>query len=106
MQDIMISAGVGRMRLGLAATIAVAVIALLLTVAARPAHAAFDVTAFDGQLTANPAGDAFTQAGGHPYQATTWIDLSTAGIGDAGFPVPDGNAKNVQISLPPGLVGD
>ena len=37
----------------------------------------FGVDAFDGQVTAGPAGDPFTQAAGHPFAASTAIDFNT-----------------------------
>jgi uncharacterized repeat protein (TIGR01451 family) len=68
----------------------------------------FGVDAFDGQTTADGAGDPFTQAGGHPYALTTEIDFNTLTnanplIGDVWPPEP---TKDVFVDLPPGLVGN
>ncbi|HEV7773683.1 MAG TPA: hypothetical protein VGO48_10400 [Conexibacter sp.] len=76
-----------------------------------PAPAGFGIDAFDA-LAANAAGDVEAQAGGHPYSAGTAIDFN---IVDAprGLPAnidpaiwPAEPAKDVQVDLPPGFVGD
>jgi hypothetical protein len=80
-----------------------AVVPLVLCAAlllASPARAEFGIAAFDGEVTANAAGDPFTQAGGHPYAASTTFQLNQTD----GF--PDGHIKTVEAQLPPGLVGD
>jgi hypothetical protein len=74
--------------------------AALFAVLAPPARAEFGLLAFDGEVTANAAGDPFTQAGGHPFAAsTTFVLNNTDGI-------PDGDMKTVEAQLPPGFVGD
>jgi hypothetical protein len=68
---------------------------------------AFGVESFDGAVTADPAGSPYTQAGGHPYGASTTIDFNTETndnplIGDL-WPVAA--PKTLSVELPPGLVG-
>jgi hypothetical protein len=75
-------------------------------VAVPAARADFDVEAFDGQVRADSAGTAFTQAGGHPYDASTSIAFSTAGPDPFGGQKPDGNPKDIQVDLPPGFLGN
>jgi hypothetical protein len=68
----------------------------------------FGAGAFDQQIVADPAGNAYSQAGGHPYAITTSIDFNTVTnpnplIGPL-WPVEP--AKDAVVDLPPGLVGD
>jgi hypothetical protein len=68
----------------------------------------FGIAAFDGQVSADAAGNPFTQAGGHPYAASTSIDFNTVTnpsvlIGEL-FPVEP--TKDVVVDLPPGFVGN
>jgi hypothetical protein len=69
------------------------------------AVAAFDLTGFDGQVTRNVAGDPYTQAGGHPYEASTEVVFKTA-VDETGAIAPLEDPKNVIADLPPGLVGN
>lgn len=47
-----------------------------------------------------------SQAGSHPYQFTTSFQLHTE-IGSKGLPIPaQGDVKDIEVSLPPGLVGN
>ena len=64
------------------------------------AQASFGIASFDGSLS-NQDGSPDTQAGSHPYEATTSFTLNT---GSDGFSVSD--VKDVQVDLPAGLVGD
>ncbi|HEV7771757.1 MAG TPA: hypothetical protein VGO48_00560 [Conexibacter sp.] len=73
-----------------------------------PDPPAFGVAAFDGTVSADPQGNPFRQAGGHPFDATVSVDFNTTTI-----PVPlKGRlwpiepVKDVLADLPPGLVGD
>ena len=69
----------------------------------EPASSGF--TFFDTELTA-PDGTPQLQAGSHPYQFTTSFELNTM-LGASGLPVPAGSdLKDVEVVLPPGLVGD
>ena len=65
----------------------------------------------------NQDGSPDTQAGSHPYQMTTAFTLNTAFLNTAALPretgidaryrlEPDGNIRDVIVTLPPGLVGD
>ena len=88
-------------------TTAVLVLALgFFAVFVAPAAADFGIASFEVSLS-DEAGGPFTQAGGHPYAATTAFTLNTApetgvfhGLG------PDGNVKDIEVNLPPGLVGN
>lgn len=67
----------------------------------------FGVDAFDGQVT-DPSGDPFTQAAGHPFAATTAIDLNTVTNPSAPFgPLwPVEPAKDLLVDLPAGFVAN
>lgn len=81
-------------------------VALVTLAGAGPAQAAFGVRAFDGQVSANPAGDPYTQAGGHPYEAWSQIDFSGHIDPSLGFELPDADARTIRVDLPAGLVGN
>jgi hypothetical protein len=77
---------------------------------AIPASAAspeFGVAGFSVGAT-NATGEPYTQAGGHPYELSTTIELNTQPTHKGSFadvtPVED--PKDVAVDLPPGLVGD
>jgi hypothetical protein len=66
------------------------------------------IQAFDGQVASDAVGTPFTQAGGHPYSASTSIDFNTVEnpnpfIG-ALWPVEP--AKDVVVDLPAGFIGN
>ena len=65
----------------------------------------FGVDAFDGQVT-DPDGDPFTQAAGHPFAASTAIDLNTTTNPDPPFgPLwPVEPVKDVRVDLPAGFI--
>jgi hypothetical protein len=67
---------------------------------------AFGVDAFDGQVTADQAGNPFTQAGGHPYAASTSIDFNTTTNPNplVGPLWPVEPTKDILVDLPPGFV--
>lgn len=67
---------------------------------ANPARAAFGIASFDGSVT-DQNGSPFTQAGGHPYDVTTSFTFTT----DSNAKIEQ-NVKDIQVDLPPGLVGD
>jgi hypothetical protein len=80
-----------------------AVIAALL-VFASAASASFGIADFDGEVL-NQDGSAATQAGSHPYQASTTINWNT--VENAGAILPDGGSpKDVQVELPAGFAGN
>jgi hypothetical protein len=64
-----------------------------------PGAAGFDV-AVNGEEEPD------TQAGSHPFSIVTTIEFSKAGerANQPGVPVTDGDARNVQLELPPGLI--
>ena len=68
----------------------------------------FGFDAFDGQVSADAAGDPMTQAGAHPYAASVSVDFNT--ITDplqlTGDLWPAEPVKDVFTDLPPGFVGD
>jgi hypothetical protein len=68
------------------------------------ARAEFGIASFDSPVT-NQDGTPDTQAGSHPYQFTTAFTLNTT-TNSVGHTVPDGDVKDIQVSLPPGFVGD
>jgi hypothetical protein len=72
---------------------------------ASSAFGAYGISAFDVQvLTAG--GGTFTQAGGHPDEIATQVDLNayTDPVYGPGF--PDGSPKDIAVDLPPGLLGN
>ncbi|HZV72671.1 MAG TPA: hypothetical protein VFF79_03055 [Conexibacter sp.] len=67
----------------------------------------FGVDALDGQVT-DPAGDLFTQAAGHPFAASTAIDLNTVTNPNPPFgPLwPVEPTKDVLVDLPAGFIAN
>lgn len=78
---------------------------LLLSLAlSATARAEFGIGSFDGEV-ANQDGSAFTQAGGHPWRASTTIEFNQHLEG--GFiPTPDGDTRSLVVDLPAGFLGD
>jgi uncharacterized repeat protein (TIGR01451 family) len=72
------------------------------TISATPA--AFGVRSFENLVT-NADGSPDAQAGSHPYQVMTNLNVTTT-LNPKGEPIPTGNLKDVHVALPPGLVGD
>jgi len=68
----------------------------------------FGIDAFDGQVTANAAGAPFTQAGGHPFAASTTILFNTLTNPNPllGSTWPVEPTKDVFVDLPPGFIGN
>lgn len=64
------------------------------------AVAAFEISAFSGGVV-NSDGTSAEQAGAHPYSITTEVQFPAVG-----FFEPDGQVKEVQVDLPPGLIGN
>lgn len=91
----------------LAAALAAAVLMVSWGVGVASARAEFGIEAFDQQVTADPEGDNFTQAGGHPYEITTEIMFNhheeTNGLGGN---LPDADTKDTVVELTPGLFGN
>ncbi len=69
----------------------------------------FGFADFDGWFS-NADGTLDTQAGSHPYELTFSFDLNTAATpeeeGNEEFTLAGGEPKNIELSLPPGFVGD
>jgi hypothetical protein len=91
-----------------ALAIVCALLALLAGVGAARASAAepgpFGVASFDGSVTSQN-GTAFTQAGGHPYEASTTIEFNKGEFpGTFGSTYPNRDVKDIRVALPPGLV--
>jgi hypothetical protein len=92
--------------------LAASAVLVTMVVGVAPAGAEFGLQAFDGSVTANdpdgnpatPDGDPYTQAGGHPYEASTTFKLNIADTPEG--PLPDGSLKNASVDLPAGLIGD
>jgi hypothetical protein len=65
----------------------------------------FGITAFDGAVV-DPDGKGFSQAGGHPFEASTTFEFNTAGD-SVGNLIPDGGqVKTVLVDLPQGFGGN
>jgi hypothetical protein len=77
---------------------------LLATNALRTQPAlAFSISSFDGEVS-NQDGSAATQAGSHPFSASTTISFPTLGTGFEGI-AADGGVRTIVVDLPPGLIG-
>ncbi|HEY2768053.1 MAG TPA: hypothetical protein VGI76_07330, partial [Solirubrobacteraceae bacterium] len=85
---------------------AVLALAVSLVAAAGSARAQFGVTALDQQISSDATGGVFEQAGGHPYAISTTFDLHGVLEAETNTLLPDGDAKDTIVSLPPGLVGN
>ena len=68
----------------------------------------FGVDAFDGVLTSDANGTPLTQAGGHPFDASTSFDINTVPnpLPIQGPPWPREPVKDVFVDLPPGFIGN
>jgi hypothetical protein len=73
-----------------------------ITISSTPAS--YGVQSFDNLLL-NPDGSEDTQAGSHPYEMSTAFELNSA-FGAEGELQPSGTLKDVNVALPPGLIGD
>lgn len=100
--------GAGRRRIAAVAS-TLALTSGLALGAGTTSHAATDGISLDEasiEIRADQSGAPATQAGSHPFDHTTRLRFSTE-INEAyGFPVPDHQAKDVVVDLPPGFVGD
>jgi hypothetical protein len=76
---------------------------LALAASVPSAQASFDITSFSGSAT-GPDGDPLTQAAAHP-DLTTSVSFATK-LEELGQPGPDGNVRDIEVTLPPGVVGD
>lgn len=86
---------------------AVLVTAICALALAGPAGA-IEITEFSGQV-ADEAGNAYTQAGGHPFEVASTFEVPShpdPWAPQFGPNVPDENYKDVVVDLPPGFVGN
>jgi hypothetical protein len=75
-------------------------------IGASPASAEFGITTFDGAVSAEPEGPAFTQAGDHPFDAETTFEINSFDDGE-GHKLPEGGGiRNARVELPAGLIGN
>jgi hypothetical protein len=87
-------------------------VSIMVMVFSPVARADFGIKAFDQEITVDPTGGAYTQAGGHPYAITTHVAFNSHVDPQLeeifGFPleVPDVDAKDALVDLPPGLLGN
>ncbi len=65
----------------------------------------FGIESFKMELL-DKEGQPYTQAGGHPFEMVVSFALHTSGQSPQGRPDADGNLKDVETALPPGLVGN
>jgi hypothetical protein len=70
---------------------------------APAASASFGISSFTAPIQ-NQDGSIDTQAGSHPYEATTSFTLDTVSEGELTF--PDENVKEIVTDLPAGFVGN
>ena len=73
-----------------------------LTVSSTPAR--FGFAGFTGWFS-DAGGTIDTQAGSHPYELTVPLDFNTTQPGEEPEPA-SGEARNITVELPPGLIGD
>ena len=78
-----------------------AIVCLMLAGAAPAASAQSELSPTVTQTFTNQDGTPDTQAGSHPYEATTTINFATNTNGK-----PIENVKDVQVNLPPGFIGN
>jgi hypothetical protein len=78
--------------------------ALALLLVAPAAQADFGLASQSVELT-DSLDDPFTQAGAHPYAFVTDFSVETVPDPSLGS-APDGNVKDLQVTLPPGLIAN
>ena len=79
--------------------------AALLSLCLAPSAGAFAFNSLDDTFT-NQDGSPATQAGSHPFAQTTTLGFDTIPDPNGGVDIPDGDLKDMTVSLPPGFVGD
>ncbi len=69
----------------------------------------FGFSSFSTEIT-DASGSPDTQAGSHPFEMTTRLAVNASSLGSSGFeydkPISYTATKDIEVSLPPGLVGD
>jgi hypothetical protein len=93
----------GRRGLGFGALVTAAVVALLAAAGVARAQAPFGIDRFSMQAV-GPAGEPFTQAGGHPFALTAAVEFANEQSGALRAPTAD--VRDVAIELPPGLLAN
>jgi hypothetical protein len=73
---------------------------LLLSIGASKASAVDLIESFDGAVSSSD-GSAYTQAGGHPYSASSVIKFI-----EGSFNEPVEDSKHIVVDLPPGFIGN
>ncbi|MGC1852541.1 MAG: hypothetical protein WA687_08900 [Solirubrobacterales bacterium] len=94
------------------AIVAICAAVALLSTLAPAARASLDFQSVDFSISSAPppgaapgaVGPPEVQAGSHPYQVKVAFAF-TRTTNSIGEPIPAGSAKNLQIDLPPGLIG-
>jgi hypothetical protein len=89
--------------LGMTVKLVILVAVAAWAVGASAAVADFGSAGFDGAVLRQD-GSVASQAGGHPYAASTTIEFNQH-MSDT-QPVPDADVKDIAVELPPGFVGD
>lgn len=100
---------IGRRRVTRTVVSALAVTSAFAFGATGAAHAGTDGIGLDEasvEVRADDAGTPAMQAGSHPFDHTTRLRFSTEINPQFSVPVPDHQAKDVIVELPPGFVGD
>lgn len=77
---------------------------LLLTVASSAAFAGFGFQRVENTIV-NQDGSADVQAGSHPFAIETTFKLNER-VQPNGVSIPDGDLKDLEVKLPPGLAGN
>ncbi len=75
------------------------------TVTVGPAPAVTGITGWDSWIS-NADGTIDTQAGSHPYEITTIFNLATSLNANLEGELTGSEIRNLEVQLPPGLVGD
>jgi hypothetical protein len=70
-----------------------------------PSPVPFGLSNFASEIT-DASGNSETQAGAHPFQMTTSLTLNSSALEAGGFPLLNSNVRDIEVALPPGLVGD
>jgi hypothetical protein len=90
---------------GRAAAVLASAVALLIFVAPGSAQASFGISSFTA-VAGGEGGFVDHQAGSHPQMLSTEVDfnLGPESPGQPGVPFTEGDVKDLQIDLPPGLI--
>jgi hypothetical protein len=90
----------------LLAGIALTAALLLCGMFAAQAQAAIEITDFEAGAF-NADGTPNLQAGAHPFEARTFFKFAEADTDGVDFDsAPEENVKDIEVTLPPGLIGN